>query len=91
MSSTGNNASEHSMRDPMHCHHDEHVNPCSDETTHQSMKSSPTAALMAADFYVHMSAIMAGFSNTILTKLAQTIDTNWETLQESTRLICGEI
>ena len=85
------NASEHPMRDTMHHCHDEHVNLCLDETTGHSMESSPTAALMATDFYAHMSAIMAGFSNTISTKLVQTIDANQETSQESTRLIHNKI
>jgi hypothetical protein len=51
----------------------------------------PMAALTAADFYVHMRAIMSKFSNTISAKLGQTIDASRETLRESTMLIRDKI
>jgi archaellum component FlaC len=54
-------------------------------------RNAPTAALTAADFYVHMQAIMSKFSNTISAKLGQTIDASRETSQESTMLIRDEI
>jgi hypothetical protein len=52
-----------------------------------SSDNTPVAALTATDFYTHMLAIMADFSSTISTKLGQTIDTSWETLQKNTTLL----
>jgi hypothetical protein len=45
-----------------------------------TLESAPVAALTAADFYAHMSTIMADFSSTISEKLGQTIDANRELL-----------
>jgi hypothetical protein len=44
-----------------------------------------------ADFYLNMTAIMAQFSETILTKFGQLIDNNREATRESTTLIHEEI
>jgi hypothetical protein len=56
-----------------------------------TLESVPAAALTAADFYTHMSTIMANFSSTISEQLGQTIDANRESLWESTKLIHNEI
>jgi hypothetical protein len=56
-----------------------------------TLGNTPMAALTAADFYVHMRAIMSEFLNTISAKLGQTIDASREMLRESTMLIHDEI
>jgi gas vesicle protein len=56
-----------------------------------TLESVPAAALTAAEFYAHMSTIMADFSNTISEKLGQTIDANRELSRESTKLIRDKI
>jgi hypothetical protein len=52
-----------------------------------SSDNMPAVALTAADFYTHMSAIMANFLSTISMKLGQTIDTSQEMLRENTTLL----
>jgi hypothetical protein len=56
-----------------------------------TLESTSAAALTAAEFYMHMSTIMADFSSTISEKLGQTIDANRELSRESTKLIHDEI
>jgi hypothetical protein len=49
------------------------------ENLSMSSDNMPVAALMAANFYAHISVIMADFSSMISAKLGQTIDASWET------------
>jgi hypothetical protein len=56
-----------------------------------TLESAPAAALTAAEFYVHMSTIMANFSIMISEKLGQTIDANRELSWKNTKLIRDKI